>query len=167
MQVTFHGEPMRLLGSKLEVGDQAKDVRLTATDLSMVLPLQASQAQPRLFLTVPSVDTSVCSLQGKTFSERLQTLGHPAAVFLISADLPFAQQRWSQLEGVNNITLLSDYRDRDFARNWGLLVQELSLLARSVFVLNREGIVTYREIVSELTQEPDYEAALAALQALL
>lgn len=93
----------------------------------------------------------------------IQELGDSIAVFLISADLPFAQVRWQVTEGIDNITLLSDYRDLDFARNWGLLVQELGLLASSIYLVDHNGVVSYREIVSELTAELNYQAALAHL----
>jgi thiol peroxidase len=86
-------------------------------------------------------------------------------VFLISADLPFAQTRWQAIEKVTNITMLSDYRDLDFARSWGLLIQDLGLLAGAVYVVDSTGIVTYREIVAELTTEPDYGVAFAVLSA--
>ena len=170
MQVTLHGQSMRLLGLPLKVGDRARDVRVTDHDLSLVLPLARSQGKSRLFLTVLSLDTPICSAATRTFSQLLNSLDQELTavieVFLISADLPFAQIRWQKIEGVANITMLSDYRDLDFARNWGLLIQAWGLLARAVYVVDRTDIVTYREVVSELTVEPDYQAAIAALKAI-
>ncbi|MDX2217333.1 MAG: thiol peroxidase [Oculatellaceae cyanobacterium bins.114] len=165
MHIIVQGQSMRLVGLPLKEGDRARNVRVMGNDLSPVLPLAQSHGKIRLFLTVPSVDLSPCSAVIRTFSEMLATLNGSVASFLISADLPFAQVRWQTAADIDNITLLSDYRDMDFARNWGLLIQDLGLLACAVFVVNSSGIVTYREIVSELTAEPDYNTAIAALAA--
>lgn len=167
MPIIFHGRSLRLVGLPLKVGDRARDVRVIGNDLSPVLPLGRSPGKLRLFLTVPSVDIPGCSATIRQFSQILtpsiQTFGDSLAVFLISADLPFAQIRWQVTEEIGNITLLSDYRDMDFARNWGLLIQELGLLASAVFVIDPTGVVTYQEIASEFTTAPDYEAVLAHL----
>ena len=162
--ITFHGQPMTLVGLKLKVGDRARDVRMTSTNLSPLLPLAASEGKARLFITLPSIDTSVCSMEAKKFNEAIQEFGQTVAVFVVSADLPFAQQRWCLAEGIQNLTMLSDYRDMDFARNWGLLINELGLLARAVYVVDQNSVVTYCEIVPEITAEPNYEAAIAALR---
>lgn len=168
MQVTFHGQQMTLLGSKLKLGDKAPDVRVINQDLTPVLPLEQSKGKIRLFLTVPSLDTPVCACETSKFSENLKTIDSEmmdsVSVFLISADLPFAQNRWRKAEGIENITMLSDYRSMDFARNWGLLIQDLGLLARAVYVIDPKGLVIYSEIVSELTDEPDYSEALEVLR---
>jgi thioredoxin-dependent peroxiredoxin len=169
MQVTFRGQPLRLLGLPLKVGDRARDVRVMGNNLSPVLPLARSQGKIRLFLTAPSLDVPVCSAAIQKFSQHLNSLGQLTdfvEVFLVSADLPFAQSRWQIIEDVANITMLSDYRDLDFARNWGLLVQDLGLLAHAVYVIDRTDTVTYREIVSELLNEPNYQAAIEALQTI-
>ncbi|MBF2074949.1 MAG: thiol peroxidase [Synechococcales cyanobacterium C42_A2020_086] len=165
--ITFHGQSMTLVGLKLKVGDRARDVRVTGIDLSPVLPLAASEGKARLFMTLPSIDTSVCSMETKKFSDAIQEFGQAIAAFVVSADLPFAQQRWCLAEGINNLTMLSDYRAMDFARSWGLLISELGLLARAVYVVNPDSIVTYCEIVPEITAEPNYEAAIAALRAVV
>lgn len=170
MQVTFRGQPIRLLGLPLKVGDRARNVRVIGNNLSPVLPLARSQGKIRLFITAPSLDVPVCSAAIQKFSQHLNSLAQELTdfveVFLVSADLPFAQSRWQTIEDVANITMLSDYRDLDFARNWGLLVQELGLLAHAVYVIDRTDTVTYREVVSELLNEPNYQAAIEALQAI-
>jgi thioredoxin-dependent peroxiredoxin len=165
--VTFQGQPLTLAGTNLDVGDRARDIQVTGLDLSPVLPLEHSQGKVRLFITVPSLDTEVCSLETKKFSDALKNLSESVAVYLVSADLPFAQKRWSETEAVDNITMLSDYRGMDFARSWGLFVQELGLLTRAIFVVDPTGVVTYSEVVPELTSEPDYAAAIAAVKAAL
>ncbi len=169
MHVTFCGKRMRLLGLPMKVGTRARDVRVIDNNLSFVLPLERSRGKVRLLVTVPSLDMPVCSAGIHKFSQFLNSMSQKLTdfveVFLISADLPFAQTRWQAIEKVTNITMLSDYRDLDFARSWGLLIQDLGLLAGAVYVVDSTGIVTYREIVAELTAEPDYSVAFAVLSA--
>lgn len=162
--VAFKGNPMTLLGPELKEGDAAPDVTLYARDLSPVAPLSAAEGKARLFITVPSVDTSVCSLESKKFSEAVEGV-EGVAVYVVSEDLPFALNRWCAAEGVDNLTMLSDYRGAEFAKSWGLYLKELGLLARAVYVVDREGKVTYRQIVPEIASEPDYGAAIAAARA--
>ncbi|MBD1866431.1 thiol peroxidase [Cyanobacteria bacterium FACHB-471] len=169
MHITFHGKRMRLIGLPMKVGTRARDVRVIDNNLLPVLPLERSRGKVRLLLTVPSLDMPVCSDEIHKFSHHLTLLGQQLTdfveVFLLSADLPFAQTRWQAIEKVTNITMLSDYRDLDFARSWGLLVQDLGLLTHAVYVVDSTGIVTYQEIVTELTAEPDYAVAFAVLSA--
>lgn len=161
--VTFKGGPMTLVGPELKVGDMAPAVTLTGADLSAVNPLQQGAGKPQLYITVPSVDTSVCSLESKKFSEAVKALGDSVAVYVISEDLPFALKRWCTAEGVDNLTMLSDYRNRELGKSWGLYLKELDLLARAVYATDKDGKVIYREIVSEIASEPNYEAAIAAV----
>jgi thiol peroxidase len=165
--VTFKGSPMTLGGPELSVGDTAPDVPLVGEGMAKVSPLSASSGKARLFVVVPSVDTSVCSLESKRFSDALRAFPEdaPVAVYVVSADLPFAQKRWCGAEGVDNLTLLSDYQELRWGRTWGLVLKELHLLARAVYVVDATGRVTYREIVPEVAAEPDYHSAIAALQA--
>ncbi|MBC8142161.1 MAG: thiol peroxidase [Armatimonadetes bacterium] len=165
--VTFKGKPVTLAGRELTVGDAAPDVALVAANLSDVLPLASSEGTARLFVIVPSVDTSVCSMESKKFSEALKAFpaDAPVTTFVVSVDLPFAQKRWCGAEGVDNLRLLSDYRGLPWGNAWGLTIKEMSLLARAVYVVDKSGRVTYREIVGEVAQEPDYAAAIAALKA--
>jgi thiol peroxidase len=163
--VTFHGKPFTLIGRKLKEGDQARDIRLVQPDLSTQLPLKNSTGKARLFITVPSLDTNVCALETKTFDQKLATFGDSVVTYVISADLPFAQDRWRNAEGIENVVLLSDYHNLDFARNWGLLIRDLGLLARAVYIVDANNTVNYCQIVPELTEQPNYEAALSALQA--
>lgn len=164
--VTFKGKPVTLAGREIVVGDAAPDVALVAANLSNVLPLASSSGRARLFVVVPSVDTSVCSLESTKFSEALKAFpaDAPVTTFVVSADLPFAQKRWCGVEGVDNLQLLSDYRGLAWGNAWGLTIKELSFLARAVYVVGKNNRVTYREIVGEIAQEPDYDAALTALK---
>jgi len=162
--VTFKGNPVTLLGPEIKVGDRLPSATLTAIDLKPVSISDSNKA--KLIITVPSVDTSVCSLEAKKFSDAVLTLdSSKIAVYLVSADLPFALRRWAKEEGVDNLVLLSDYRGMEMARSWGLYLKELALFARAVYVADADGLVTYREIVPEVAMEPNYAAGLEAVQA--
>jgi thiol peroxidase len=163
--VTLQGGPITLVGTELKVGDTAPEALLTDTDLSPVHLLGDTAGKAKLVITVPSVDTSVCSLESKKFSDAFRNLdSENTAVYVVSNDLPFAQKRWSGAEGVDNLTLVSDYRDMNLARKWGLLVKEAYLFARAVYVLDKDNKVTYREIVPEIGNEPNYDAAIDAVK---
>jgi thiol peroxidase len=123
--------------------------------------------KPRLLSVVPSLDTPVCSDQTRAFDARLADYGERVAAYTISVDLPFAQRRFCDAEETHNTVTLSDYKTRSFGTSWGMLVEESQLLARGVFVLDAEGIVTYAEIVPDISHEPDYESALRALDEVL
>ncbi len=164
--VTFKGSPMHLVGPQLQVGDPAPDVTLTKPDFS---PIQGRSALGKVIVVsvTPSLDTSVCDLQAKRFNEAAAELGEGVLVCNVSVDLPPALARWCGATGATNLLALSDYRDRSFGTQWGVLIDELKLLARAVFVVDREGCIAYREVVPEVTDHPDYEAALAAARKLL
>jgi len=116
---------------------------------------------------VPSLDTPVCDIQTRKFNEQAQALGSDVLVLTISMDLPFAQKRWCGASGLSQVLTLSDHRDASFGTAYGVLIQELRLLARSVFVVDKQGVIRYKQIVHEMTEEPDYEAALQAAKALV
>jgi thiol peroxidase len=164
--VTFKGAPMTLVGPARVVGDVAPDETLIGAGLSPIEPLAQSEGKARLFVVVPSVDTSVCSLESKRFSDELKSfpVDAPIAVYVVSADLPFAQKRWCGAEGVDNLTMLSDYRGLKWGTAWGVVLKELQLLARAVFVVDRENRIHYKEIVGEVASEPDYQKAIEALK---
>ena len=158
--VTFQGGPLTLVGPELQVGDQAPDFNVIDGGLGAV-NLASSAGKVRLISAVPSLDTPVCSDQTKRFAEALGGLPENVEVLTISADLPFAQGRWCGAEGVE-MTTLSDHRELSFANAYGVLIKELQLLSRAIFVIDAEDKIAYLEIVSEVTDHPNYDAALAA-----
>lgn len=162
--VTMGGKPITLVGGELKEGDTATDAVLTDQGMQEFRPLAAAAGKTKLFVLVPSLDTPVCSVETKKFSDGVKSLGGNTAVYLVSPDLPFAQKRYCGAEGVDNITMLSDYRTMDLARGWGVYMKENGLHARAVFVLDANNRVTYREIVGEIANEPDYDAAFSALR---
>ena len=117
--------------------------------------------------SVPSLDTSVCDTQTRRFNEEAAGLGNDVVVLTISMDLPFAQLRWCGGAGIENVQTLSDYRYASFGEAFGVLIKELRLLARAVFVIDKGGIVRYTQIVNELTNEPDYDAVVSAVKELI
>lgn len=165
VQITFKQNPVTLPGNEVKVGDQAPDFTVLAKDLSEVT-LKDSADKIRLISVVPSLDTGVCSDQTKRFSEEAAALGDGVEVLTISADLPFAQKRWVEINGVDSITPLSDHRDLSFGEAYGVSMKELRLLARSIFVVDESDTVKYVEYVSEGTDHPDYEQALQAVREL-
>ena len=164
--VTFKSNPMTLLGPELQVGDSAPEFRVVDTDLNSVT-LADSTGKVRLITVVPSLDTGVCDTMTRHFNEKAAELPEDVVVYTISMDLPFAQKRWCGNAGIDRVKTLSDYQDRSFGLAYGLLIDELKLLARAVFVIDAEGKVAYRQIVSEVTEEPDYQAALQAVKKLV
>ena len=162
--IQSHGNPLTLAGRELKVGDKAPD--FTAVDVNMK-PVKLSDFKGNVIIisAVPSLDTPVCELQTKRFNEEASKLN--AKILTVSMDLPFAQARWCGAAGVTNVTTLSDHKDASFGAAYGVLIKELRLLARSVFVVDRKGELRYVELVKEITHEPDYDAALKAAKACL
>lgn len=159
--VTFKGNPATLLGPDIKVGDTAPEFRVVDNALQAVT-LSSNLGKVQLITVVPSIDTPVCDTMTRKFNEKAAKLPENVVVLTVSVDLPFAQKRWCGNAGIEKIRTVSDYQDRSFGLNYGLLLKELKLLARAVYVIDKSGKVAYREIVKEVTAEPDYDAALAA-----
>ena len=163
--VKMKGNPLALTGKSVKVGDKAPDFKVIANDLSEV-NLSSFSGKVCLIATVPSLDTSVCDIETRKFNEKATQLDDNTVVLTISMDLPFAQSRWCGAAGVKNVQTLSDYHYADFGNKYGVLIEALRLLARTVFIIDSKGIIKYIQIVDELTSEPDYDAALKALKGL-
>jgi thiol peroxidase len=164
--ITFKGNPMTLLGPELKVGAAAPEFKVVDNGLQPVT-LADSQGKVCLITVVPSLDTPVCDTMTRKFNEEAAKLPENVVVYTVSLDLPFAQKRWCGNAGIEKVRTLSDYQERSFGLNYGLLIDELKLLARAVLVIDQKGTIAYQEIVKEVTAEPDYNAALAAARALL
>jgi len=159
--IKINGNPIALVGSRPGVGELAPDFEVLANDLS---PFKLSKLQGKVLVicSVSSLDTSVCDTEVRKFNEKATSLGDDVAVLVISMDLPFTQQRWCGSAGVKNVQTLSDHNKAEFGGAYGVLIKDLRLLARAVFIVDKEGVIRYIEVVEELTNEPDYEAALKA-----
>ena len=167
--VTFKGNPLTLAGEAVKVGQQAPDFTAHYFDAGglKTLKLADLKGKPTLISSVPSLDTPVCQIQTKKFNEELGKLGDKVNAITISLDLPFAMNRFCGAESIKNMRVGSDYQDRNFGKSYGMLIEELKLLARGVFVLDANGKVVYAETVPEVASEPNYDAALKALQSVL
>jgi thiol peroxidase len=166
--VTFKGNPLTLAGEALKVGQPAPDFTLHYFEGGLkTIKLADLKGKPTLVSVVPSLDTPVCALQTKKFNEQLGTLGERINALTVSLDLPFAQNRFCGAESIKNLRTASDYQDRNFGKSWGMLIEELKILARGVFVLDKDGKVVYAQLVKEVAEEPDYSGALAALKSQL
>jgi thiol peroxidase len=159
-ELTFKGNPMTLRGPRLNAGDKAPDFTLLGNDLSKV-SLKDTSGSVRIISVVPSLDTGVCDIQSRKFNEEAGHLDN-IAIYTVSADLPFAQSRWCGAADAKNLKTLSDHYEMSFGDAWGTHIKELRLDARAVFVVDATDTITYAEYVPEITQQPNYEAALAA-----
>ncbi|MGB8227389.1 MAG: thiol peroxidase [Sedimentisphaerales bacterium] len=164
--VTMKGNPIVLLGNAVKVGDKAPDFEVVAKDLSMV-KFSSFAGKICIISCVPSLDTSVCDIMTRRFNEEAVKLEDDVVVLAISMDLPFGQNRWCIAADVKNVYIFSDHRTASFGQAYGVLIKDLRLLARAVFVVDRQGIIRYENIVPEIAHEPDYDQALEAVKKLL
>lgn len=164
--ITLHGNPLTLVGDPVVMGDPAPEVTLLDNDLNPV-KLSDFRGKVTIIAAVPSLDTPVCDMETRRFNTEAAGLGKDVAIVTVSMDLPFAQKRWCGAAGVEQVKTLSDHKDAAFGQAFGLLIKELRLLGRAVLVLDREGVVRYYQLVKEVSEEPDYEAALGAVRELV
>ena len=164
IKVTFAGNPLTLLGNEIKVGDKAPEFIGVGAGL---VPVKLSDYAGKIVIIAvyPSIDTSVCAAQNRRFNAEVNQLNN-AVVLSVSCDLPFAQSRFCAAEGLSNIKTISDHKDLDFGEKYGFVIKELRLLARGTVIIDKSGIVRYVEYVPEVTNEPDYEAALSAVKGL-
>lgn len=164
--ITFKGGPLTLVGPELAVGQSAPDFEAVANDLS---PYKLSDDKGKVVVVsvVPSLDTPVCDAQTRRFNEAAASLNDNVEILTVSMDLPFAQARWCGAAGVDQVKTVSDYKTAEFGSKYGLLIKELHLLTRAVLVIDTDGTLQYIQVVPEVTDEPDYDAAIAAVKGLL
>lgn len=160
--ITFLGNPLTLMGNPVSVGEKAPDFTVFANDLS---PRTLSDYANNILIlsAVPSLDTGVCDIETQRFNSEAAKLSEKVRILTISCDLPFAQARWCGANGVSAVETLSDHRELSFGYAYGIAIKELRLLARAVFVVDTSGKITYQEIVSEMTHEPNYTAIFEAV----
>ena len=164
--ITMKGKPLTLVGQEVKVGDPAPDFTVVANDLAD-FRFSSLQGQVCVICSVPSLDTPTCDIETRTFNEEAANLGPAVNILTISMDLPFAQKRWCGAAGVENLKTYSDHREAAFGLAYGVLIKELRLLARAVFVVDKEGKLQHVQLVPELANEPDYETVLQALARLV
>ncbi len=164
--VTFKGNPLTLAGQAVKVGQQAPDFKLHAYEAGSMNTISPTdlRGKPTIISVVPSLDTPVCQVQTRKFNEQLSQYGDRINALTVSLDLPFAMNRFCGAENIKTLRSASDYMDRSFGQNWGMLIEELKILARGTFVLDKDGKVVYAEQVKEVAEEPNYDASLSALK---
>ena len=161
MKITFNGDPFTLVENQVKVGDTAPDflvVDNTLKDLTL-----SDTKGKRIFVTVPSLDTSVCDMEVRKFNEEASRLDD-VTVYVVSMDLPFAQVRWCGNAGVDRVKTVSDYKQKSFGKNYGALIEEFCFLTRAIFVVDENNKITYVEYCKDVINEPDYESALNAVK---
>jgi len=163
--ITIHGDPLTLVGDEIKVGSQAPDVELLDNDLNPV-KLSSYLGKVLVIASVPSLDTPVCDIETRRFNDEAANLGSDIELVTISMDLPFAQKRWCGVAGITRIKTLSDHRQADFGMAYGVLIKELRLLARAIFILDRRGTVQYVQLIKEVADEPNYEEVLQTLNTM-
>ena len=163
--VTFKGTPLTLVGPEIKVGQKAPNFKLLATDMKEV-DLSQSRGKVRLLSVVHSLDTPVCDLQTQRFEQEASNFKN-VVIYTISMDLPFAQARYCGAHNISNLQTLSDHREASFGMAYGVLIKELRLLSRAIFIIDRNDTVRYVEYVREVSQHPDYDKAIEALKNVL
>jgi thiol peroxidase len=165
--VKMGGNPVSLVGNEIKVGDKAPDFTAVNQDLSPFSFYKDTENKFKVISVAPSIDTSVCDLQNKKFNEEAEKYKENVDIVSLTVDLPFAQKRYCAAEGIENIHLVSDYKDLDFGKKYGFVIDELRLLARGVIIVDKDGIVKYVEYVDEVTTHPDYEKVLEILKEMV
>jgi thiol peroxidase len=163
--ITFKGNPMTLIGPELKIGAAAPDFRVVDTTLTP-RGLSDYPGAIKIISAVPSLDTPVCDTETRRFNSEAAALPANVVVLTVSLDLPFAQKRWCGAAGIDKVVTLSDYQDRSFGLAYGVLIKELKLLTRAVFIVDADNLLRYVQIVPEVTSEPDYQSVLTAVKSL-
>ena len=164
--IKFKGSPITLEGKILTIGTKAPDFKVLSQDMKDVT-LSDFQGKVKIITSFPSLDTPVCNLQVREFNKRATGFSSEVVILGISKDLPFAQKRFCEMNGINNVTVLSDYKYSSFGINYGLLIKELNLLARAVLIIDKNDVIRYIQIVEELTNQPDYEDVFKHLKEII
>jgi thiol peroxidase len=164
--VTSKGKPLTLLGPEIRVGDKAPDFRAVDGGLAPVT-LSDFKGKIKIISSVPSLDTPTCDMETRRFNLEAAKLPDKVALITVSLDLPFAQKRWCAAAGVDKVKIISDYQDRSFADAYGVLIKELKLLSRSIFVIDADDVVRYIQHVRDMSTEPDYAEVLGAVKKLM
>ena len=164
--ITWRGNPLPLLGKELQPGELAPDFEVLDNNLQPV-KLSNYRGKGCVISSVPSLDTPTCDMETRRFNDEAGKLSSDVLILTISMDLPFAQKRWCGAAGVDQVITLSDHRQADFGTAYGVLIKDLRLLARAVFVVDQSGIIRHIQLVKEVAEEPDYDAVIQAVKELL
>ncbi|MCX7641089.1 MAG: thiol peroxidase [Elusimicrobiales bacterium] len=165
--VTLKGREFTLIGDEVKVGQKAPDFKVLSNDLTPMKFYRTYSGRIVLISSVPSLDTPVCELETRKFNSEAQKLSSDIDIITISMDLPFAQKRWCGANGIDRVKTYSDHLKADFGKSYGVLIKELRLLARCIFIIDKDGIIKYIQLVKEITNEPNYEEAINTLKNII
>lgn len=165
--VTLQGREMILIGNELKIGDIAPDFKVVSNDMTPMKFYRTYKGKVVLISSLPSLDTPVCDIETRRFNEEAKKLSDDIEIIAISMDLPFAQKRWCGQSGITRIKTYSDYLKADFGKSYGVLIKDLRLLARAIFIVDREQKIRYIQLVKEISNEPDYNDAINALKLVI
>ena len=160
--ITIRGAPLTLEGDELKIGQRAPDFTVVTQEMKEIGPAEY-KGKIKVLTSFPSLDTPVCDLQVRTFNERASRLSDDIVILGISMDLPFAQARFCAINNIKNVTVVSDYRYASYGRNYGFLIKETRLLARTVVIVDKDDVIRYIQVVDDLSKHPDYDAAIRKL----
>lgn len=165
--IKFSGKDVTIVGEDIRVGQLAPDFKVHTADWTLVSALKTTKGKVRIITAVLSLETSVCDRETHRFNQEAASLSKDIAILVISTDLPYTQKRWCGAAGIDQVLVVSDHLKTEFGKKYGCLIEEIGILRRAVFVVNRKGIVTYAVYMTALGNEPDYEAVLKAAQEAL
>ena len=165
MDITFGGDKVTLEGKEIKVGDMAPSFKAVNKDLSD-FNSEDLNGKIVVYSVAPSIDTPVCALQATTFNEEATKLSDDVKIVTVTVDLPFAQERFCSVKGIDNADIVSDYRYKEFGQKFGFMMKELQLLARGVVIVDRDGKVAYIEYVPEVTDDVNFDKALEEVKKL-
>ncbi len=165
--VLFRGQSLTLLGNELKTEEKAPNFRVLDNEMMPMKFRRTYSGKTAVILSLPSLDTSVCDIETRRFNREAEKMGPNVEILAVSMDLPFAQKRWCGAANIQRVKTYSDHLKADFGKSYGVLVKELRLLARAVFIIDKSGTVKYVQLVPEITDEPDYESALGALKQMV
>lgn len=164
--VKIKGKDFALFGDMLKTGQYAPDFKLVNTHMNDV-SLNHYKGHIVILATVPSLDTETCSLEAKNFNMQASLLGNKIKIIFVSKDLPFTQEKWCLAKSAENLITLSAYKNNDFAKKYGVLIERLELLTRAIFIIDQEGILRYIQYVRNIEEEPEYKSVLQTAKDLL
>ncbi len=165
--ISFRNREMTIIGDDLKTGDKAPEFEVLTQDWEIIQGLATTRGKIRIIGSLPSLETSVCDVETRRFNQEASKLSPDIAILMISMDLPFTQARWCGAAGIDRVTVLSDQLKKDFGANYGVLLKEVGILRRAIFVVDRNGTIQYAAYMPAIGVEPDYEAVLAAARKLL
>lgn len=165
--ISFRNREVTVIGSDIKPGDKAPEFEVQNQDWENVLGLAGTSGKIRIIAALPSLETSVCDTETRRFNQEASKLSEDIAILMISADLPYTQNRWCGAAGIDRVSVLSDHLKKDFGAKYGVLMKEVGILRRAVFVVDKNDTITYAEYMPAIGVEPDYDAVLAAARKLV